>query len=425
MTGNPADQGPANQPGSDQSGGMISGLAQALRGPTIGITIIATVATVWFLDYAESVLVPLAIAFLIWAVVNAQARMIQNLRLGSFALPKSLAMPAAILVTLTALYMTGNVIAANIADIVNSPSQSDEGFMGTSVQPPKEQTGADGFPTGPAKTEGLDRVQRRLIQLTEDLGIQSPALTETITQLQISSYLSEIISGVSSILANAVLILVFTGFLLAEQNTFDTKIRVLRLTPERKESLRHLASNLVRRIQDYISIKTLVSLLTAAVSYAVLVFLNVDYAGFLAFLIFMLNFVPTFGSILGVVFPALQVLVQFEGDMVMLATVIIILGLVPQFLIGNILEPKIMGQSLNLSPMVILVSLAFWAVVWGIPGLFLGVPITVIIMIICAYFGPTRWVAVMLSGDGRIVSEAVDEQAVLGSTAQEKSRAGA
>ena len=104
-------------------------------------------------------------------------------------------------------------------------------------------------------------------------------------------------------------------------------------------------------------------------------------------LIFLLNFIPTIGSIIATIFPSALALVQFDtiGPFVL---VVVLLTSV-QILIGSFIDPKLMGNKLNLSPMVILISLGLWGSVWGIPGMFLCVPFTVIIMIICAYFPST------------------------------------
>ncbi len=118
-------------------------------------------------------------------------------------------------------------------------------------------------------------------------------------------------------------------------------------------------------------------------------------------MIFILNYIPTVGSTLGAVLPSLQTLVQF-GDPTKFLLVLAILGIFPQFMIGNIIEPRFMGRSLNLSPFVIILSLAVWGFIWGVAGLFLAVPLTVIIMIICSHFAPTRWLAILLSRDGQI-----------------------
>jgi predicted PurR-regulated permease PerM len=106
------------------------------------------------------------------------------------------------------------------------------------------------------------------------------------------------------------------------------------------------------------------------------------------------------GSVLGVVFPVLMAVVQFQ-ELGPILTLLLALTAV-QFLIGNFLDPYVMGNSLNLSPFAILISLAVWSELWGIPGAFLAVPITAILTIVFSEFPGTRPVAVLLSQNGRV-----------------------
>jgi len=135
-------------------------------------------------------------------------------------------------------------------------------------------------------------------------------------------------------------------------------------------------------------------------SYIILIFLGVDYSEFWAFLIFLLNYIPTVGSLIATIFPALLALIQFESFTYFLI-VFVSIALI-QFIIGNIIEPRLMGRSLNLSALVVLFSLALWGSIWGVVGMFLCVPITVILMIIFSNFEKTRPIAVLLSSNGKI-----------------------
>jgi predicted PurR-regulated permease PerM len=154
-------------------------------------------------------------------------------------------------------------------------------------------------------------------------------------------------------------------------------------------------------IKTYINIKTLTSLITALLSFIVMKIAGVHFAEFWALLIFLLNFIPTIGSIMAVIPPSLLSLIQFDNSYTTAILVIIFLISI-QFLIGNIIEPKFLGESLNLSPLVIILSLGLWGNIWGIVGMFLCVPLTVIASIILAKFPKTRPIAVFLSSDGRV-----------------------
>ena len=149
----------------------------------------------------------------------------------------------------------------------------------------------------------------------------------------------------------------------------------------------------------------MVSALTGIISYIILLWVGVDYAPFWALLIFMLNYIPTIGSMVAVLLPTTLALVQFDtfGPFV---TLLVSLGTV-QVLIGNVLEPRLMGSSLNLSPLVVILALSLWGQMWGVTGMFLSVPITVISMIVLANFPQTRAIAVAMSENGRLKDSAL------------------
>ena len=129
-------------------------------------------------------------------------------------------------------------------------------------------------------------------------------------------------------------------------------------------------------------------------------FVGLDFAEFWALLVFILNFIPTIGSIVATALPGLLGLVQFESWKPVLILLIGITAI--QQSLGNFIEPNLMGITLNLSPLVVVMSLLLWGMLWGIVGMFLCVPITVILVIILGNFPSTQWVAVLLSKDGRI-----------------------
>ncbi len=147
-------------------------------------------------------------------------------------------------------------------------------------------------------------------------------------------------------------------------------------------------------------IKTAVSMLTGGICYLILKYLEVDFAEIISLLIFMLNYIPSIGSIIGVIIPAEVTLDQFDTITPFLL-VVALCGSV-QFTIGNIIEPKFMGDTLNLSPFIVVLSLTFWGTVWGIEGAFLSVPIAASIVILCRDIPALRPIAVLMSADGDV-----------------------
>ena len=196
------------------------------------------------------------------------------------------------------------------------------------------------------------------------------------------------------------LILIYVLFILLELKSLNTKFRAMCDSDEQYEKLDGILSRIISDINTYMKIKTGVSALTGVLSYLVLVFFGVKFAALWGILIFMLNFIPTVGSIFAVIISLVVVLVQF-GSISYLISVGVLLTVI-QLLIGNVLDPRLMGRSLNLSPIVLLLALGFWGAIWGVLGMFLCVPFMVIINIVLSHFPQTRNIAILLSADGKI-----------------------
>lgn len=154
------------------------------------------------------------------------------------------------------------------------------------------------------------------------------------------------------------------------------------------------------KIRSYIWLQTLASVLAGIVSYVILRTAGVEFASFRAVTIFFVNYIPYRGAIIGPVFPTVLALIQF-GSFI---PFIIVCGSMAavHFFLGSILEPRMCGQSLKLSPIIILITIAFWGSIWGIIGMILTVPIMVTIMIIYRAFPKTRSIAILLSKDDEI-----------------------
>jgi AI-2 transport protein TqsA len=125
---------------------------------------------------------------------------------------------------------------------------------------------------------------------------------------------------------------------------------------------------------------------------------GLDNAFFWAFLVFIVNYVPIVGAAASIALPSLFALVQFDGYS---QAALLLAGLFTiSFLVGNILLPRLQGDTLNMDPVIILLSLAFWGAILGFTGMFLSTPLTVLTMVVLAQFEGSRWMAVLLSGDG-------------------------
>lgn len=237
------------------------------------------------------------------------------------------------------------------------------------------------------------------------LGLESEPTWATLRQdllnlVNVRSLVGSMVSSVSSMILSIVVVLLYATFLLFETRSYPGKLDYLSDTPQGSARIRQVAQDINARIGSYLALKSVLSVLLGAVCWALMRWVGLEFAGFWAVLITLLNFIPYIGSFLGVLFPLAMAIAQFQDPAVIYY---LALGLiVVQFLIGSFLDPYVMGNSLNLSPFAILVSLAVWSELWGIAGAFLAVPITAVIVIIFSEFASTRPVAVLLSRTGQV-----------------------
>lgn len=223
---------------------------------------------------------------------------------------------------------------------------------------------------------------------------------DMLARINLQMLLGSVVVSVSSITASLMVVLLYAVFLLVEQHSFANKIAQLSDDPRHVARISAVIGNINRRIGSYLALKTFVSILLGVVSWLIMASFGLEFAVFWAVLIGFLNFIPYLGSVLGVLFPAVMAIVQFN-DAATIASLLMALALA-QFLIGNFLDPYVMGNSLNLSPFTILVSLAVWSELWGLAGAFLAVPIAAIMVIVLSEFPGSRPIAVLLSRDGRL-----------------------
>jgi predicted PurR-regulated permease PerM len=215
------------------------------------------------------------------------------------------------------------------------------------------------------------------------------------------TYVARVLLGsATSLLNQFFLISLYVAFLMAERLAFRKKIRLAAGNPKTGAEFAAVLDAISFSLQRYVGVKTFISLITAGISYSVFRVLGLEYSETWAVLTFALNFIPSIGSIIAVVFPAMIALVQFETIGPFL---IIVFGCgTIQFAIGNFLDPAMLGRSLNMSTFLVILALTFWTTVWGMIGAFLSVPLTVCILIVFSHIPALRPIAVLMSLDGRI-----------------------
>jgi AI-2 transport protein TqsA len=196
-------------------------------------------------------------------------------------------------------------------------------------------------------------------------------VTKQLGRLPIADTVKGFLGSLVNLVGNFVLVVIFTGFLVFSGASF-----------------RGILQEMNDKISGYISIKTLISVLTGVVVFGLCSIFGIDFALFWAILGFLLNFIPSVGSIVASIPPILLSMIQLESwTTVALFAVIFI---VAQVLLGQVLEPKLMGSKLAVKPVAILLGLIFWGFLWGIPGMFLAAPLMALMRILASYFNFSR-----------------------------------
>lgn len=199
-----------------------------------------------------------------------------------------------------------------------------------------------------------------------------------------------------SFLGNAFMVVLFMLFMLAGGGQLTTKVENAFET-QSAERIAGIIANITQQVRQYLVTKTLVSLGTGFLTFAILWLFDVDFALLWGFLAFMLNFIPNVGSLVSVAFPVVLSTLQFDTLVIPILVLVLLMSI--QLVFGNVIEPRMMAFSLNLSPLLVLVSLIFWGYLWGIWGMVLSVPFTATIKIMFENIAPLQPISVLMSGN--------------------------
>jgi predicted PurR-regulated permease PerM len=220
---------------------------------------------------------------------------------------------------------------------------------------------------------------------------------------RIRNYTLSLSNSFIGLLKDAFMVVVFLVFILLEAAHMKEKL-VLAFENKWAGQIERLSNSIVRQVMKYLSTKFLLSLATGLVVGVGLQLVGLEFAVFWGLIQFVLNFIPVIGSIAVGAFATLFALLQFWPE----PTPIILTGLIMlgvNQLIGNVLEPKIMGDNLGISPLAVLLSLTIWGYLWGFAGMILAVPMTVIVKIVCENVPVLEPVSVFLSSPRSVMTK--------------------
>ena len=321
------------------------------------LMILALVAVAFGLSYTRGVMIPFVLAVFVTTMVAP----IVDFQVVRFKFPRAVAVGVALLFVLTLLAGVSLILVAAIQAVVSTAAQYSDSFTNL----------------GGKLLEKMEASNLAVFDIDE---------TRILRQLQatLPSVVTQTVGTATGLLSNGFLIVIFVVFLLAGRNSEVARTGIY--------------AEIETKIRGYLATKFAISAVTGVLVWAILALFGLEMAELFGMLAFLLNFIPSIGSVIATLLPIPVAVAQFPGDPWKILAVVALPGTV-HMLIGNVIEPKLMGQGLQLHPVTVLLSLAFWGLLWGPIGMILAVPITSIIRIILIRFDVTRPLGAMLAGE--------------------------
>jgi AI-2 transport protein TqsA len=334
--------------------------------------ILSAIAIGLVLYYTRSIILPFALAVFISYVLNPLITFFEKRKI-----PVAIAILLSIIITFLILNLVGVLIYGSIKSF------------------------AADFPKYEARVDQIYHSVLRFLDIPqapiagEEQEGDRFGIMADIQNLSVSGIILKTLGSIMNFLSNTALVLLFLLFILVGRKQLTHKIE-LAFKHEMSSRISSIITNINKEIQKYLVAKTLISFITGALAAIVLFLFGVEFALVWGLLTFLLNFIPTIGSFAAVLLPLGVAFFQFSDHLIMLFWLALILIAI-QSTIGNVVDPRVVGKSLNLSPLVVLFSLIFWGWLWGIIGMFLAVPLAVIAKIIFENIDSLRFLSVLMS----------------------------
>ncbi|MEO9533323.1 MAG: AI-2E family transporter [Crocinitomicaceae bacterium] len=337
--------------------------------PALNLLLIALILAGLYIG--QNLLIPLVLGLLFWYLINSLRRQIGLIRIANRALPNWLQIFTAASVMFGLIWFIVRIVAANLEEL---------------------QLVSEAY-------------NQKLLELSGKISdyLNITSIEEVTKSVDLGKYAETILESSYGFLTGFFVVLFYVIFIIAEQSIFKKKLDLVLEDRKQKIQFFRIITQIDDSVHSYLSVKAILSLVVAIITYIVLISFGVDFAVLWALLTFLLNFIPFIGSLLAILFPVLLSFLQFSDPITTLVIGSVLVG--NQVLFGNFIEPRMVGKSLNLSPLVVVLALAFWGALWGVVGMFLCVPITVTLMIIMSQFPRTRAAAIMLSAGEDFVTK--------------------
>ena len=333
------------------------------RTATVIIATIMVGVVVWWL---RDILAPFALALFLMVIIDGMARVLKH-RIPRF--PEGAALPLALVLTVLVFGIMAYLGADNAGRFI-------------------AQLIADA-----PKINGL------IASIGARFGMEvPPTVSDLIGQINFPQYLTGIASGLKDVASGAAFVFVYLIFLFFSRHGFEEKVKSLYRTDAARDNAVQIFVRIRRGVERYVWVQTITGLIIGALSFIMMMAVGLQNAFVWAVLIFFAGYVPILGGAVAITLPPIFALVQFGGYWQ--AVTLLLVGQTIHFAVGNLVAPRMQGVTLNVDPIVVLLSLAFWGAIWGLTGMFLSTPLTVVAIVVLVQFPGTKWISVLLSGDG-------------------------
>jgi predicted PurR-regulated permease PerM len=334
------------------------GFALALTGTAAGLGL---------LYFLREILIPFVIAFVFAVLVSALVRFIRNRQ------PKAPAWAVAGVAALVVILLAAGGIYVMAQGMVQIVAQ------------------------GPALAERLDQIVYdigRSLRLRQELHLNS-----LVGRVSLPQIAGSVLSSVQGIATGFLLMVVYFGFMIAGRERISRKIDSVAGSSQRAGTVRAVAGRAAADIEIYVWVQTITGMMLTASALVVMLAVGLDNVLFWSVIFFLLTFIPNIGITIGSLLPSLFALIQFPTYWQAIA--IFVVTQVAATIVGNLIYPQMQAETQNIDPVATLLALSFWTVLWGLAGAFLAVPLTLMSMMVFAQFEDTKWVAAILSNDGK------------------------
>ncbi len=342
----------------------------------IALSLIVVFLIVWVLYIGRSIILPFLIALFLGFILDPVVQFFTRHKI-----PMFLAVIITLILSFVILYLLGLLVYANVQMFVDQFPRYQERMIQS----------IDNFLIKFNEIIGQSKYQMYLDRSTW----KQIDWISAIKNLNIAEGLLNSVGTFLTFLFKTVIVIIFLAYFLMGKRNIDTKIR-LAFDHSQAERIIGILNSVTTQIQRYLGAKTIVSFLTGGISILIFLIFGLDFAIFWGFLIFLFNFIPNIGSIIASLLPVVFSLVQF-GSLSKAFWMLLALTIL-QTTMGNLVEPRLMGRTLNLSPLMVIISLIFWGYLWGVAGMILAVPILATLTIIFENVPELRFLSVFLRG---------------------------